>query len=170
MSNFWSKKIKELEKKSNSSSQNAIAPTPANFWQQKIDELEAKENELDIAPVETTVKNTKQEEKKGLFDGITAPLDDGWDFGDITSIILEGVDRVDKAVFGKKNEDKDGDGLRDASWWDATVKSAKRGYYNSLYGEETFASMMGEKNSADAYRKILEGDELTLFSRKSPIS
>lgn len=60
---------------------------------------------------------------------------------------------------GKSDKKEDEDELRDASWWDATVNSAKRGYYNALYGEETFASMLGQKNSADVFRKILEGDE-----------
>ena len=114
----------------------------------------------DIAPVKTTVKK-ENEEKKGLFDGITAPLDDGWDQGDITSIAMEGLDRILSGHPENRGKvtDADGDGLREASWLDATVNSAKRGYYNSLYGEETYHAMLGEKNSADVYRKILEGDE-----------
>ena len=50
-------------------------------------------------------------------------------------------------------------GVKDATWWDATWKSMQRGYYNSLYGEETFAAMLGKENNADVYRKILEGEE-----------
>ena len=57
---------------------------------------------------------------------------------------------------GTKQKDED---LREASWWDSTVNSAKRGYYNALYGEESFAAMEGRKNYADVYKKILEGDE-----------
>lgn len=47
----------------------------------------------DIAPV-TPQKEEKKEEKKGLFDGLLQPFDDGWDAGDLTSVILEGADRL----------------------------------------------------------------------------
>ena len=48
---------------------------------------------------------------------------------------------------------------RDATWGDALLGSLKRGYYNSLYGEETFSKMMGEENEAEKYAKLLAGDE-----------
>lgn len=88
-----------------------------------------------------TVDNKKDEEEdkekkwyeKGHFE-------DGWDFGDITKTIL-GID-----------EDT-------ASLKDLTINSAKRGYYNSLYGEETFKEIFGEENQKDVYKEKLESDE-----------
>jgi len=47
----------------------------------------------DIAPI-TSTKKEEKEEKKGLFDGLLQPFDDGWDQGDLTSVILEGLDRL----------------------------------------------------------------------------
>jgi GNAT superfamily N-acetyltransferase len=84
-------------------------------------------------------KNDKEEDKdkkwyeKGHFE-------DGYDFGDLTKTIL-GID-----------EDT-------ASLKDLTINSAKRGYYNSLYGEETFKEIFGEANQKDIYKKELEKDE-----------
>ena len=114
-----------------------------------------------IAPTTKAKTTTEKEEKKGRFEGITQPLDDGYDFGEGLQIGLEAIDRILNGHPENRGKvtDTDGDGLRDASWWDATWKSAQRGYYNSRYGEETFRSMLGEGNSADAYKKILEGDE-----------
>ena len=88
-----------------------------------------------------TVDNKKDEEEdkdkkwyqKGHFE-------DGWDFGDLTKTIL-GID-----------EDT-------ASLKDLTINSAKRGYYNSLYGEETFKEIFGEENKKDVYKEKLESDE-----------
>lgn len=48
---------------------------------------------------------------------------------------------------------------RDATWGDVLLGSLKRGYYNSLYGEETFAQMMGEESDAAKYAELLAGDE-----------
>lgn len=106
-----------------------------------------KDDEQTDAPVRDkidsrlTVGNKKDEEEekdkkwyqKGHFE-------DGYDFGDITKTIL-GID-----------EDT-------ASLKDLTINSAKRGYYNSLYGEETFKEIFGEENQSEVYKKELEKDE-----------
>lgn len=93
------------------------------------------------APRTTTVNTLSKEEeeedkpwyKSGLFE-------DGYDFGDVTKTLL---------------------GIREdsASLLDLTWKSAERGYYNSLYGEESFKELTGASNSKDTYKKILEGEE-----------
>ena len=53
--------------------------------------------------IEETVKNSakkreeaekEKEKNKGLFDDLFAPLKDGWDQGDVASIILDGADRL----------------------------------------------------------------------------
>lgn len=48
---------------------------------------------------------------------------------------------------------------READWKDITWNSLKQGYYNSLYGEESFAKMLGSKNDADAYKDLLAGED-----------
>ncbi len=84
-----------------------------------------------------TTKNDNKKKKKWYEDGL---FEDGWDVGDLTKTIL-GID-----------EDS-------ASLKDLTVNSLKRGYYNSLYGEESYKAMNGQKNKKDAYEKLLESDE-----------
>lgn len=82
---------------------------------------------------EDDIAPTKAWYESGLFE-------DGYDFGDVTKTIL---------------------GITDdsASLKDLTVNSAKRGYYNSLYGEESFKAMNNERNQKEVYEKILAGDE-----------
>ncbi len=48
---------------------------------------------------------------------------------------------------------------RDANFWDLTVNSAKRGYNNDRLGEELYKKMLGQKNEAEKYKKILAGEE-----------
>ncbi|MBO5700933.1 MAG: DEAD/DEAH box helicase family protein [Clostridia bacterium] len=49
--------------------------------------------------------------------------------------------------------------LRDATWKDLFANSFSRGYQNSLYGVETYKSMFGEANSADAIKETLAQDK-----------
>ena len=51
------------------------------------------------------------------------------------------------------------DEMRTASLKDLTWNSLKRGYYNSLYGEESFKAMNREQNQKEAYEKILAGED-----------
>lgn len=67
-------------------------------------------------------------------------ISDGYDFGDITKSIL-GI-----------SEDS-------ASLKDLTINSAKRGYYNALYGEESFRELSGEKNNKEYYKQLLSGED-----------
>ena len=53
----------------------------------------------------------------------------------------------------------DEEGKRDASLLDLTWNSLTKGYYNSLYGEETFAALNGGENNRKKYADILAGDE-----------
>lgn len=82
-------------------------------------------------------KKDEEEEKKWYQKG---HFEDGYDFGDVTKTIL-GI-----------NEDT-------ASLKDLTIGSLKRGYYNSLYGEESFKEMLGEANEKEALKEKLESEE-----------
>lgn len=82
-------------------------------------------------------KKDKKKKKKWYESGL---FEDGYDFGDVSKTIL-GI-----------NEDS-------ASLKDLTVNSFKKGYYNSIYGEESFKAMNGGKNNKDAYAELLAGDE-----------
>lgn len=131
------KKLKEDGKRTTNRTTSGKVSSP---W---MDDYRSELNRLmseDVAPTTTvgtlSLKDDDEDQKKqdvSLFD-------DGWDFGDITKTIL-GV-----------NEET-------ASLKDLTLNSIKRGYYNSLYGEESYKAMTGAKNNRDVYKKILEGDE-----------
>ncbi len=103
-----------------------------------------KDNEQEDYPIRDkvdsriTVDDKKEEKDKKWYE--KGHFEDGYDFGDLTKTIL-GVD-----------EDT-------ASLKDLTINSAKRGYYNSLYGEETFKEIFGEQNQSEVYKKELEKDE-----------
>ena len=48
---------------------------------------------------------------------------------------------------------------RKANLKDIFVNSAKQGYYNSLYGAESYKSMSGRKNDKEKYANILDSDD-----------
>lgn len=88
------------------------------------------------------------------------PLDDGWQMGDVTSIAMEGLNRL--LTVDELNE-KDlysflANETRDADLFDLTWNSATRGYNNALYGEESFKAMNGGENEKAVYEQILKGD------------
>ncbi len=121
-----------------SSSQNK-----SNNWQNVLDDFSGssrkKKYDAAIAPVASKViTSAKKKEKKKWYK--SEVFDDGYDFGDVT-----------KAILGISDDT--------ASLKDLTVGSLKKGYYNAVYGEESFKAMNGGKNQKDAYAKILEGDE-----------
>lgn len=90
------------------------------------------------------------------------PLDDGWDQGDIASMLMVGVEKLFEGDTFNENDLYSlltGE-ARDADFWDLTVNSAVRGYTNSRYGEESFAAMNGEANEKQYYENKLEGREL----------
>lgn len=147
---------------SGSSVKNAIAPVKTTSTTKKkkksvSDDFWDAMNNDDIAPVRFTAakrdstvaervdarakgKKKDEEEKDDRKWYQKGHFEDGYDFGDLTKTIL---------------------GISDdtASLKDLTVNSLKRGYYNSLYGEESYAEMLGEKNQKDEYKKLLESDE-----------
>jgi hypothetical protein len=49
--------------------------------------------------------------------------------------------------------------LRDATFADITWNALKQGYYNSLYGKESYKGMMGWDNEKQQYEDILAGED-----------
>lgn len=126
-----------LAKKSNSGTASPFAPKlptarPTNYAQNK-----SLVNNGYFAPVTSTVGKTSKKKKKWYETGL---FEDGYDFGDVT-----------KTILGVNDES--------ASIKDLTVNSFKRGYYNSVYGEESYDAMLGRKNNKDAYKNLLESEE-----------
>ncbi len=93
MSNYWKKKLDELEKSnaksSSSSSKKSSSSSSGNYWDKKMSELEESEKKIDrdIAPVKTTTtKKEKEEDDRSWFQ--KGAFDDGYQFGDVTKTIL----------------------------------------------------------------------------------
>lgn len=148
--NALKKKRKEEESKGNSTTKNtnATAKSSGSSWIQEYNDLKAKRlakdaadgkiaNKITVGRLTSPKKEEDEDDRKWYQKG---HFEDGYDFGDIAKTIL-GVD-----------EDS-------ASFMDLTWNSAKRGYLNSRYGEETYKAMYGKKNDKDAYKKLLESDE-----------
>ena len=49
--------------------------------------------------------------------------------------------------------------LRNPTFKDLTINSLKQGYYNSIYGQESYKDMTGAANSKDYYEQLLAGDD-----------
>lgn len=94
-------------------------------------------NRMTVGDIAPTSSKKKDKEDKWYNSGL---FEDGWDFGDVTKTIL-GID-------------EDSASLKELTW-----NSAKKGYYNARYGEESFKAMDGLANEKDVYAKILAGDE-----------
>ena len=79
MSDYWKKRMEELEKETKK--------TPSqSYWDRKMAELE----DEDIAPIKFTIKDEEDEGGIDFFQK-SSLFDDGWDFGDITKTILGSV-------------------------------------------------------------------------------
>lgn len=48
---------------------------------------------------------------------------------------------------------------RDATLKDLLWNSLKQGYYNSVYGQESYKQMLGDENQAAAYKELLSGED-----------
>ena len=61
-----------------------------------------------------------------------------------------------KTVSETKEEAPKG---RDANFWDVTINSIKRGYVQSLYGQESYKAMTGQKNNKAYYEEKLKSED-----------
>lgn len=135
MSNYWKKKLDELNK------QNAKTPsnssTSNNYWKKKLDELEAsqKKQDDDIAPVKTTEKKERTWFTKGAFD-------DGYQFGDVAKTIIGTNTDLASNVFGGILEI--GEKVVDAGAYAA-------GAVGGLFGADKFAKDTKEFIQKDLY-------------------
>lgn len=141
MSDYWKKKLDELNKsnaKSSSSSSTKSSSSSSNYWDNKMSELEQskkkkKKDEDDIAPVVTTTTKKKDDDKKLDFFQKGA-FEDGYQFGDIAKTILGTVGDV--GVGAVKGVSKMVGGVIDAG----------------TYGVAGVADAIGEDDFADRLR------------------
>ncbi len=117
----------------------ATSKSSGGSWMDEYQELKQKRQpkEGNVASRVEARTGKKEDDRKWYQKGL---FEDGYDFGDLTKTIL---------------------GISDdtASLKDLTVNSLKRGYYNSLYGEESYDAMLGKENKKDEYKELLESDE-----------
>lgn len=52
---------------------------------------------------------------------------------------------------------------RDATFWDLTINSLKRGYVQSLYGQESYKAMTGQKNNKAYYEEKLKSEDYSFI-------
>lgn len=76
-------------------------------------------------------------------------------FSDLSSRRRALKKQVDEDAYQEQLEQ----GFREMSLWDATVGSAKRGFFNTRYGQELWHQMLGGESEAGTYKDILDRDE-----------
>ena len=79
--------------------------------------------------------------------------------GEVTGQIKALEEELEQVKAAERKRLIEEEGYRDASPFDLTVGSGKRGYYNSLYGQESYKDMMGGENDKEKYAEILAGEE-----------
>ena len=148
------KKKREKEKKEREErkkkKEEAEAAAAAKAFEEEYFALKEKRlaKKEDIAP---SVSNLPTVASKEIMENI-APYNDA--VARSSAIILA---NADKGAAIKRIEDAESP--RRANIWDLTKNSAKRGYYNSKLGEESYYAMNGQANEKEVYQKILAGDE-----------
>jgi len=53
--------------------------------------------------------------------------------------------------------------IRDANFWDITINSVKKGYTQSLYGQETYKAMTGQANNKAFYEEKLKSEDYSFI-------
>ena len=137
MSDYWNKKMDELNKSNAKSS--AKSSETKGYWNQKMAELEEaekkkKKKQKDIAPVRTEVTKKEEEDDKGLDFFQKGAFEDGYQRGDVTKAILGTVGDLGVGVI--KGAAKTVGGVIDAG----------------TYGVAGIADLVGEDDFADRLR------------------
>ncbi len=65
-----------------------------------------------------------------------------------------------KVLDEPKKEESAG---RDANFWDLTINSVKKGYTQSLYGQETYKAMTGQANNKAFYEEKLKSEDYSFI-------
>lgn len=135
LSNYWKKKLEEL----NQSQSNSSKTAGSNYWQSKMDELEEEEKKKkstityptkeDFAEVTSTYTKKDEEDKPWYKSGV---FEDGYQFGDVTKFILGVDDKKTRSRFTGVIEDKD-----DAEQMLSTMTSTEiKNTSNTLYYDD----------------------------------
>ena len=124
-------------------------------------------------------ENLKKNKNTNNVEKVTLSLKDGKEFGTISSKAYRAisnnlldyynpVDDNEKKVLDSykqylsaqqpKNEIEEPQG-RNANFWDVTINSVKRGYVQSLYGQESYKAITGQKNNKSYYEEKLKSED-----------
>nr|DAG59335.1 MAG TPA: nuclease [Caudoviricetes sp.] len=73
----------------------------------------------------------------------------------------DAYDRAAAILQGEKSSSDAGlpEGYRKAGLKDLTWNSLKQGYYNAVYGQESFKDMYGDENEKARYEELLQGED-----------
>ena len=82
--------------------------------------------------------------------------------GDWKSNAKKGLDAMGYAPKQKTAEAGASSG-RSATFWDVTVNSVKKGYVESLYGQESYKAMLGLKNNKAYYENLLKSEDYSFI-------
>ena len=121
MSNYWKKKLEELEKEKNKTTTSSATPS-SNYWQNKMTELEKEEEKkkqnTDIAPVVSTPKKEEKEDDGSFWDWLGNSAMRG--LAQSNKLLTGGID----FLFGKPLQ---------AAGWENNPISKMADYYSDTY-------------------------------------
>lgn len=106
-------------------------------------------NDLGFLKVWANANKNKQTTKRSLSEFLK-------DYDVELSSKDSSTDNVNNASEVKPQAETTG---RSASFWDVTVNSVKRGYVQSLYGQESYKAMTGQKNNQAYYEEKLKSED-----------
>lgn len=98
-----------------------------------------------------------------------------YDIGKLYFANVEQIELEEKATQKAQNEssqtditnnvqiEKETNTNREATFWDLTINSLKRGYVQSLYGQESYKAMMGQKNNKAYYEERLKSEDYSFI-------
>ncbi len=79
--------------------------------------------------------------------------------GEFTPQIKALEKELEQSKAAERKRFMEEEGYRDASPLDLTLRSGKQGYFNSIYGQESYKDMMGLESDKQKYEDLLAGEE-----------
>lgn len=73
--------------------------------------------------------------------------------------VLDSYKKHIASLYPETETKKEEPAGRDANFWDLTINSLKRGYVQSLYGQESYKAMTGQKNNKAFYEEKLKSED-----------